>query len=479
VSGERLISYSQRAPNITIAEFLRQANGHERFYWEKGDFACAGFGIAVELTAWGGDRVKSIEDKARKLFRDVVVINDAKPLLFGGFSFYSDFVTENTWAAFAPAYFVLPHYQLVKHGADTWLTLNIQIGANETYDESELREALEARYEALLNADQPILDHQPELISVNYPMPFDTWSEIITDATTRMKAGEMQKVVLSRVCEVRFDDRIDVESALAYLNEKYADCYRFLFEPSPHLAFYGATPELLVAVEGSRIETMGLAGTIKRGQTPEEDDMLADRLLNDPKEAYEHRVVVDSQRERLTPLTTMLSIPNAPTTLKLSNLQHLYTPITGQLSTPAGVLPLVDILHPTPALGGVPRDKAMQYIREAEPVPRGWYAAPIGWIDHNMDGMFAVAIRSAVVQGERAWLYAGAGIVAESVPQREWDETALKFRPMLNALGIERVQPPIPAPKDEESQPHPPTPSPNVEGETSKMSENEVKHVSA
>jgi len=87
VSGERLISYSQRAPNITIAEFLRQANGHERFYWEKGDFACAGFGIAVELTAWGGDRVKSIEDKARKLFRDVVVINDAEPLLFGGFSF--------------------------------------------------------------------------------------------------------------------------------------------------------------------------------------------------------------------------------------------------------------------------------------------------------------------------------------------------------------------------------------------------------
>jgi menaquinone-specific isochorismate synthase len=440
MSGDRLISYSIPAPGITVAEFLRQARGHERFYWEHDDLAFAGFGIAAELTSWGAERVKTIEDKARKLFRDALVSADspAKPRLFGGFSFYSDFVTENTWAAFAPAYFVLPHYQLVKRGGDLWLTINVQIGDDEAYAEAELRDALHARYEALLNGDAADADDQPELLSVNYPMTFEKWTAIITDATARMKAGDMQKVVLSRVCEVRFADAIDLNAALAYLNQKYADCYRFLFEPSPGLAFYGATPELLVSVEGAHIETMGLAGTIKRGQTPEEDAALADRLLHDPKEAYEHRVVVDSQRERLTPVTSALSIPDAPTTLKLSNLQHLYTPISGRLSDPAGVLPLVELLHPTPALGGMPRDVAMQYIRDAEPVPRGWYAAPIGWIDHNLDGMFAVAIRSAVAQGERAWLYAGAGIVADSTPQRELDETALKFRPMLNALGIER-----------------------------------------
>ena len=439
---ERLISYSMRAPGITVAEFLRQANGHERFYFEHGDLALAGFGIAAELTAWGADRVKTIEDKARRLFDGAQVIDDAealaRPRLFGGFSFYSDFVTENTWAAFAPAYFILPHYQLVKRGGDTWLTINVQVGAGELCAEAELREALEARYAALLDADQPIPDGQSELISVNYPMPPDRWSEIITDATTRMKAGEMQKVVLARVCEIRFDDVIDVDSALAYLNTKYADCYRFLFEPSPHLAFYGATPELLVAVAGDQLTTMGLAGSIKRGATPEDDALLADQLLNDPKERYEHGIVVDTLRERLAPVTAALSVPNAPIPLKLSNIQHLYTPITGRLSRPAGVLPLVELLHPTPALGGVPRDRAMQYIRDAEPVPRGWYAAPMGWLDHNLDGMFAVAIRSAVVQNERAWLYAGAGIVAESIPQKEWDETALKFKPMLNALGIER-----------------------------------------
>lgn len=440
MSSDRLISYSRRAPGITVAEFLRQARGHERFYWEHGDLAFAGFGIAAELTAWGGERVKTIEDKARKLFRDALVHADplAKPRLFGGFSFYSDFVTENTWAAFAPAYFVLPHYQLVQHGGDLWLTINVQIDADETYDEAELRAALDARYEALLRPDALPPAEQPELISVNYPLTFEQWAAIITDATTRMRAGEMQKVVLARVCEVRFATAINIDAALAFLNQKYADCYRFLFEPSPGLAFYGATPELLARVDGDQIATMGLAGTIKRGQTPEEDAALAERLLNDPKEAYEHRVVVDALRERLAPLTAALNIPAAPVPLKLSNLQHLYTPISGRLKHPAGVLPLVELLHPTPALGGVPRERAMRYICEAEPVPRGWYAAPIGWIDHNLDGQFAVAIRSAVAQGERAWLYAGAGVVAESTPRREWDETALKFRPMLNALGIER-----------------------------------------
>ena len=123
--------------------------------------------------------------------------------------------------------------------------------------------------------------------------------------------------------------------------------------------------------------------------------------------------------------------------LRLSNIQHLHTPITGQLREPAGVLPVVAALHPTPALGGEPREEALQMIDACEPVTRGWYAAPVGWIDHNLDGAFAVAIRSAVVQEKRAWLYAGAGIVADSVPANEWHETGLKFRPLLGALGVQ------------------------------------------
>ncbi|MCP4428601.1 MAG: isochorismate synthase, partial [Chloroflexi bacterium] len=137
------------------------------------------------------------------------------------------------------------------------------------------------------------------------------------------------------------------------------------------------------------------------------------------------------------PLTAQLEIAPQPGVYKLSNIQHLLTPVRGRLLRPDGILPLVKLLHPTPALGGSPRKLAMQAIRDAEPVPRGWYGAPVGWIDVNLDGAFVVAIRSAVAQDKRAWLYAGAGIVADSEPQKEWDETGLKFRPMLEAMNCE------------------------------------------
>jgi menaquinone-specific isochorismate synthase len=123
--------------------------------------------------------------------------------------------------------------------------------------------------------------------------------------------------------------------------------------------------------------------------------------------------------------------------MRLSNIQHIHTPISGTLKDDTGIIPVVETLHPTPALGGSPRDKAMSAIGDYESVPRGWYAAPVGWIDRNMNGQFGVAIRSAVAQEKRVWLYSGAGIVADSVPQKEWEETGWKFVPMLNALGID------------------------------------------
>jgi isochorismate synthase EntC len=159
-------------------------------------------------------------------------------------------------------------------------------------------------------------------------------------------------------------------------------------------------------------------------------------LLNSAKDRHEHDVVVMSLLNRLAPLTDQLEISPQPGLYKVGNIQHLFTPVRGQLHQAEGVLPLVELLHPTPALGGSPRPLAMQFIRDAEPVPRGWYAAPVGWIDSSLDGAFAVAIRSASIQSRRAWLYAGAGIVADSDPQKEWAETALKFGPMQKALGV-------------------------------------------
>jgi menaquinone-specific isochorismate synthase len=156
-----------------------------------------------------------------------------------------------------------------------------------------------------------------------------------------------------------------------------------LFEPEPHNAFYGATPETIVKVSGRDVYADALAGTVKRGASPEEDDTLAKQILNDSKERREHDYVVQGLREHLAPYVADLQADDTPDVLKLSNVQHLHTPVSGTLNDDYGVLPLVEALHPTPALGGQPRVVADDLIRTLEPITRGWYAAPIGWVDYN------------------------------------------------------------------------------------------------
>ncbi|HSH01964.1 MAG TPA: isochorismate synthase [Anaerolineae bacterium] len=447
----RLVSYTLPAPELHPLTVLAQAYGQERFFWHDPhtQLIKVGFGIATELFAWGEHRYHQIRKQAKNLFTDAITLTDEPhdtislthfgPQLFGGFAFRDDFVPDNTWSIFHPAHFVLPHYQLTQFGDESWLTINAFLPPDETVDDLhvQLRAALRARYRYLRQSRFPQLPERVTPMRVQYPLPYADWAANINLAIDQIKAKKLTKVVLSRVCELRYLQPVAVDQALAYLAIEYADCYRFLFEPQPYHAFYGATPELLVRVDQEAVTTMGLAGSIRRGQTPDEDTELAKQLFSSRKDRYEHDLVVQSIRKRLAPLTTQLTIPNIPKIYKLSNIQHLFTPIHGRLTHPTGVLPLVETLHPTPALGGTPRRPAMRFIQQTEPVPRGWYAAPIGWLDVNLDGAFAVAIRSAVSQDKRVWLYAGCGIVEDSDPELEWEETTLKFRPMLAALGLD------------------------------------------
>lgn len=453
----RLVSYSQPTPGIEPAMFLRYASGRSRFYWHDGraGVTFVGMGIAADLMAWGETRIQGIERQARELFAHAITLQTDEPLaaprLFGGFAFREDFVPDYAWYGFNPAHFILPHYQLVQHGHETWLTINALISPDENLDDNapQLLAALQKCVIALTGfaKAEPNDEHRADTnkvkkkYTVTYPMPYQTWCQMIKQAQAQFHTNLLQKVVLASVCEVQLHQLVDIDGALSYLQQHYAECYCFLFEPQPHHAFFGATPELLIASQGQQFATVGLAGSIRRGAMPAEDKLLANELLNSPKDRYEHDLVVAEVRRRMEPLAEELDIPDAPIVYQLSNIQHLYTPICGRLRQAAGVLPLVETLHPTPALGGAPRDQALAFISATEPVPRGWYAGPVGWIDHNLDGVFGVAIRSAVAQYQRAWLYGGAGIVAASEPQKEWEEIAWKFRPIQEALGIEGREP--------------------------------------
>jgi menaquinone-specific isochorismate synthase len=228
---------------------------------------------------------------------------------------------------------------------------------------------------------------------------------------------------------------------LTRLGERYPDCYRFLVEPVPgsgrlQASLFGATPERLVSVRGRTVETDALAGTTGRGETSEEDEWLAAELADDSKNSHEHDLVADTIKQQLAPFAA--SVSAGPRRIrKLATVQHLWTPITATLDRAEHVLSLVEALHPTPAVGGLPPERALETIRETEPFDRGWYAAPIGWVDAAGYGTFAVALRSAVTRGDTATLFAGVGIVSDSDPDREWDEVQLKYRPILNELETE------------------------------------------
>ena len=434
-----LLSVTIPADGLDVYDFLRHGRGEARFLWRDKRVTLAGTGKAYELFGWGERRYNEIQTQAAQLF-DTAHLNgpeEVSPHLFGGFSFMANFIPDVAWSSFYPAHFILPHYQLMQQGDQSWLTINVL-----TADRAEAAELAPIMPQILgvrlAELRQPVaqLDHQPNPTEITYPMNKAKWHQMLDSAIEIMRAGKMDKVVLSRLCEIRLDGPIGITPLLNWLDEHYGECNRFLFEPQPFHAFYGATPETLIETDGRTIGTMGVAGSAPRGATAEADATFGNSLLNDSKNQHEHQLVVDSIRHRLQPITTTLNISDQPELMKLGNIQHLYTPITGETAEANGVIPLIEHLHPTPALGGAPRDKAMAFIASDEPLTRGWYGAPVGYLNRKLDGKFGVAIRSAVAQRDRVWAYAGAGIVADSDPASEWDETAIKFQPMLNALKV-------------------------------------------
>jgi menaquinone-specific isochorismate synthase len=440
----RLVSLSLQLASANLADFLAVGQGRERIFWESDaeDVAFAGIGVVDQIAAWGPGRYDQIERQARALFHDSIVLDETEPLaaprLFGGFAFDDNTIADHTWTSFPPALFLLPHYQLAKAGGTYWLTINSQIepGEDPMGIRDSLSQALTVMADLLAGYKRAgEAASEPQEPTINYPMSYQEWQNAILEATRRMDAGSLVKVVLARVCELRFAHRVDVVQALRRLAAQYPDTYRFLFEPRTGHAFFGASPELLIGQRDVNLRTMALAGSARRGGSEVEDDRLGQELLADAKERNEHQIVIAAIQERLSPLTEYLEIGTTDL-LRLANIQHLYTPVTARLAQPRSVIEMIAYLHPTPALGGVPSDAAWQMMREAEPVTRGWYGAPVGWLDRDLNGDFAVAIRSTVVQENRAWLYAGAGIVPGSQPAREWQETGLKLQPMLSALDV-------------------------------------------
>ncbi|PJF28380.1 MAG: isochorismate synthase [Phototrophicales bacterium] len=440
-----LIAAARPIPHIDLLHVLRAApQATQRIFWQHADqpVAFAGWGIAAEIVAYGRERFKSIQQQVDALFENAIfsdVPRDAQPRLIGGFAFRDDFsAASGVWSAFPSAYFVLPRVQVTQANGETWLTVSAYLDQAVDPDSAWERLYLDIdTLESQLHSSIPWSIPEPRAIQLEDSLPYPVWREQVLEATRRIRAGELEKVVLSRFKDVLFDAPIDPARALEQLTQSYPQAYRFLIEVFPGHAFFGATPELLVSKDGTQICTAALAGSRPRGGTAAEDKALAADMFASHKERAEHQVVVEAIEALLSPFVERIYRADQPDVMRLRNIQHLYTPMTGTLLPNVSLLEVTGAFHPTPALGGYPRNVAVETIRRIETDDRGWYAAPIGWIDANGDGIFAVAIRSAVSVEDHARLYAGAGIVADSDPDKEWDETALKFKPLMSALEIE------------------------------------------
>lgn len=260
----------------------------------------------------------------------------------------------------------------------------------------------------------------------------DAWLVRVQQAIDRIGDGRLDKVVIARDHHLWSRTPFDATDLLLQLVAHNPQSFAFAVD-----GLVGASPELLLRRLGDTVESEVLAGTTPRGTDPVKDEQLGAALLESEKDRWEHSLAVRSVTELLTPACAELAAPSSPRLLRLPNVQHLATWLTGTLKEPLHVLTLIGLLHPTAAVGGSPRDLALATIRELEAFDRGRYSGPVGWFHPSGDGEFAIALRCAMIEGGRAQLFAGAGIVSGSLPELELEETRLKMRTMRDVLAAQ------------------------------------------
>lgn len=296
--------------------------------------------------------------------------------------------------------------------------------------ETHLREALRGARERAARQGGRIL--------ATASAPKERWAALVNEAVAAIGRGDLEKVVTARTLDMDFAAPIAVAPVLRRLREANPNACIFAF--GRHGAcFAGATPETLLILESRSFRTMALAGSISRGQEPEEDRRLGEALLASAKDRREHELVVRTLRQALAPLCTQIDLDEVPGLHRLPRVQHLMTRFSGVVRSGTNLIELIGRLHPTPAVGGVALGPALAFLRTNEDIDRGWYASPVGWIDAEGSGEFMVSLRSALLDGRCATLFAGCGLVAGSEPESEYRETQLKFATMVDALDPNHV----------------------------------------
>jgi isochorismate synthase len=438
--GRRLVSVTVPVDveDPSAAVFASRLAGDRWFCWEQPDrdgFALAALGSAHEVVSRGRKRFGEVVaacsrvTHARISDEPLDLPAGAGAVWVGGFAFAPDGGRQPHWSSFPPALMVMPELALHRVGGRTHLTLSAVAGLG--VDVAEATARLRRRLASLRQAPLPLADPHPTGdVRIASSLPPERFEGSVRRGVERIRSGELEKVVLAREVTVEGPRAHAAAALYGALREGFDSCFCFCCG-SPEAAFMGASPELLIRRTGASAATVALAGSTRRSADPSVDDHLGEQLLRSPKDRGEHEIVVRRIQRVLRRHSVWVEAAPEPGLVKVANIQHLATPIHAQLSESRSAVELAGLLHPTPAVGGEPREPALAAIHDLEELDRGWYAGPVGWMDATEDGEFCVAIRSALLRDRTAHLFAGNGIVADSDPAAELAETEVKLGALL------------------------------------------------
>ncbi|MCU1729675.1 isochorismate synthase [Pseudomonas sp. 7P_10.2_Bac1] len=431
VQHQRPVIAVSAHPAPTLAPLALYAAHRQGFFWcaHSPDLTMFGLGCAWQIETTGPQRMAELDRQWSALCADAAVDGPYSPLLLGGMRFDEQQPCSPHWAPFADASFQLAHWLLSEDTNGRWLRCQ-RVVAPDSDPAALARESL-AAYQQLLNPPTSAAT-APDVIERN-ALPSHQWQAKVDTALQAITRGDLNKVVLARHIEYQLDAALDSGAVMQRLHARRNASHLFALHRGKH-CFMGATPERLLNSQEGHLTTHALAGSARRGITADEDHAIGERLLADPKEQHEHQLVVQTITHALGDKVSDIQAAPCPGLLKLATVQHLSTPIAAQLNPDKRLLDGIQALHPTPAVGGLPRAPALNFIRDHEGFDRGWYAAPVGWLDSKGNGDFLVALRSALITHQHCHLFAGCGIVHGSWPADEYEETQIKLASMEHAL---------------------------------------------
>lgn len=430
-------------PLLALQEFATPESIY--FYFENGhqQEAIAAIGTAASQDLSGPERFESARYFIQNCSESTV--SNGLDLPFSGAHFFCSLTFFDTPRSPAPTFFTsnlfLPRWQVARRQEQCIITANVPIHAETNLDSqtdwvwSQLQRVHRLRHRILPSSRLDFSAHPGRLQRVQNLANLDNFKRAVTSILGSIQTQQLEKVVLAHAVDIQERSPFSPIRSLKNLRRLYPDCYIFSTGNGNGQSFIGASPERLLSIRDRRLVVDALAGSAPRGNSLSEDAEYANHLLSSDKERREHQLVVQFIQQQLARHNIQAHGSEAPTLLQLSNIQHLHTPIYGVVPDHLNPLDLLASLHPTPAVAGIPREAAFRAIQTHETFERSLYAAPLGWLDHQGNGEFVVGIRSALLAGCQARLYAGAGIVAGSNPDQEAREIQLKLQTLLQALS--------------------------------------------